>query len=214
MAVERFDSGGVLARRSPVLAFAASARPAPSKPPRPRAEPASSPRLGEPTEGALPIIPRIVHRTAVADRAAFRVRGVGALGARVAGALRASVLGRLAATAAAMVVVGATLGAASGWAMRALTDRSVPASPPDAVAVERPLARANVARVEHVAPVPPPEEAPPAPPVSRVAAHLPPTPAHSAPPAFAHAARAPTGRRPAPLPAPRKAAPSAKLAHR
>lgn len=175
MSGERFDSGAVLSRARPVLTFSTLAGAESAGPARADATPppvswheATAARAGGAFPGrppALPVIPRIVRRTMIDDRALLRPIAQAAHVAKRAG------LGTLV-----FVVLGlGTLGAIAGLGMRSLAEEgavtqgaeapaAAMAHTSDARASEHLLARAPLAvRTDHVEParVDPPVHADP-----------------------------------------------------
>jgi hypothetical protein len=151
MFVERFDSGAVLERASPVLTFATDMRVTQLRGAGKRQDTITPPPVRHEAASrgaALPVIPRIVRRTML-DSDGIVVRGLARM---AAAARRSAVVG--------MLVVGlvlASLGAFAGVAIRSLSDPPQPASAAparaaDATATEHPLVRAPSApRVEQAA---------------------------------------------------------------
>lgn len=174
MVGERFDSGGVLSRARPVLTFATVVRgeTLPSVNPRggtPIPVPMSWSGPPLPRRNDLPVLPRIVRRTAteqLLEPFACALRAV----RRGGGTLLFGALGL------------ATLGTIATLGLRSLPDEPTPvvsgaAHAFDATATERLLARAPQAlRVEWAAPL-----LPAATPAPRVAAVALPVPARTAP---------------------------------
>jgi hypothetical protein len=151
MSAQRFASGAVLERASPVLTFSteAAATRQTAGPPRKRADtptplPVTRPNLQASESCALPVIPRIVRRTIVDGDGAV-LRAV----ARAARVARGSVLGSMAGVA----LLLAALGASAGVALKSLSDpwQAAPSvvSVSDATASERVLVHAlDAPRVE------------------------------------------------------------------